>query len=654
MNRIVRNIFKPSCLQKQDGFVIFVIPVLFLIFGVFMSSMKGQAKPTNFYFESQTKDSQYNIRKTLSAYAHKNFRIPCPGDPTAAGANFGTEDPGGIGVSGGSCTRTSGILPFRTLGLPEHAAKDEWGNFYTYRVSPDFTRNLDAGNFDWKGQGGEQVAFSNTNSESQVHQMCRTTGWVDNDTGYFQTDGSPSNYNADGSDQAFNRNIYKASFCCASNVIGGQEYSFNKDSDDYKALYEEMADKSDDLYDQNDNHELSLEKLSLGNGITLGVEALDKNAIVTMKDDQVDAKNKLFESVVKNPRFAYIENRTGTNHNGKPLAGSDLDSVPGGFGPDGNRKYGAGPGAKYWRTTAVIDMSGDDDYGNKLNVKDATITFSDVGTTDWNKPIPITVHIADENGDDLIDISYTVNLDGQEHLDPSNIDGLVDLKISLQDIAADDTSFLYQKPNNPNAHNSKMVRNQFSQSRQAVIDAIRAKNAPYLDSADDAMVLKELSKYRLKTVKASAAHASIGFNSFSYTNGGALQDSDLVVVDEANQRRIDERDTIASYGNSSAEYTAAVSEDFEAVAYVLISHGENGEGAYSRALGGARINNIADALENPAELDNAQDAGPIHDIRRAVSDNLATSFDDIIMWDTQFSLYNALKSGTCEGPQTPI
>ncbi len=76
------------------------------------------------------------IAKALSNYTQNRFRLPCPADSTpAAGELYGVERVAGcLGV----VADRHGIVPYRTLGLPEQYAKDAYGNFFTYVVSRDF------------------------------------------------------------------------------------------------------------------------------------------------------------------------------------------------------------------------------------------------------------------------------------------------------------------------------------------------------------------------------------------------------------------------------------------------------------------------------------------------------------------------------------
>ena len=69
-----------------------------------------------------------------------------------------------------------------TIGLAPWMARDGWGNFYTYAVSPVFTRKNDQ--------------TSSAADTGKVHGRCRHAGWVN-------------------ASDRYNRNAIKARFCCA-------------------------------------------------------------------------------------------------------------------------------------------------------------------------------------------------------------------------------------------------------------------------------------------------------------------------------------------------------------------------------------------------------------------------------------------------------
>ncbi len=69
----------------------------------------------------------------VAALQNADMLLPCPADPTAAGAGFGVA-PAAVGTA---CAVTRGIVPFQSLGLSESDVKDGVGNYITYLVDDD-------------------------------------------------------------------------------------------------------------------------------------------------------------------------------------------------------------------------------------------------------------------------------------------------------------------------------------------------------------------------------------------------------------------------------------------------------------------------------------------------------------------------------------
>lgn len=97
------------------------------------------------------------ISSEIASFAQKYNRIPCPADPAVASNDplFGVEAKSG---SSTACTRREGLIPARSLNLPEKYMIDSWSRYYTYAISP---------------------AFADPDSSTQVHANCRVQDiWV--------------------------------------------------------------------------------------------------------------------------------------------------------------------------------------------------------------------------------------------------------------------------------------------------------------------------------------------------------------------------------------------------------------------------------------------------------------------------------------------
>jgi type II secretory pathway pseudopilin PulG len=137
-------------LKLNDGFTLIEIAVLTLVFGIFLlGTVAGLSPVLKKVKIDATHNNFKNIMESLSIYAQKNNRIPCPANPNQAAVAppYGFEI--GSGANGdqiGNCNALNppeGIIPFKTLGISEEEILDGWGNYITYRVSPIFTLDPD-------------------------------------------------------------------------------------------------------------------------------------------------------------------------------------------------------------------------------------------------------------------------------------------------------------------------------------------------------------------------------------------------------------------------------------------------------------------------------------------------------------------------------
>lgn len=72
------------------------------------------------------------ILSALSAFVIQEGRLPCPANPAAPFSSFGEEVD--------TCLHNEeGILPFKTLGVPEALSKDGFGRYFTYVVESALT-----------------------------------------------------------------------------------------------------------------------------------------------------------------------------------------------------------------------------------------------------------------------------------------------------------------------------------------------------------------------------------------------------------------------------------------------------------------------------------------------------------------------------------
>jgi prepilin-type N-terminal cleavage/methylation domain-containing protein len=137
--------------SKQSGFTLIETAIVIAIAAIVIGSAAALMRP---YISSSelttTKLKQEKVSQALAVFAQRYGRMPCPADPNdqANGAIQPFGYPHNSGADGsqfattigcGGVTSYNGILPFKVLGLSEEQAKDSYGNFFTYAVSPGMT-----------------------------------------------------------------------------------------------------------------------------------------------------------------------------------------------------------------------------------------------------------------------------------------------------------------------------------------------------------------------------------------------------------------------------------------------------------------------------------------------------------------------------------
>ncbi len=575
--------------SEESGFILLTVPVILALFGFFITAMLNDTKPNQFYFETATQDKMQDVRVALAAYAHRNYRIPCPGEPDAAPAARGSE---------GGCATTKGILPFRELGLPESAAKDEWGNYITYKVSPDFTRNFTVGtkdtHFDEVGNGGEQMLVPKGGDHNSLHEMCRTPNWVSNETNYVMSDGNTATMTA----QNINQNIYKARFCCPSNLSassgGTQTAEDNQDR---------VGGKTLDLGGLNE--------------VIMSIEGLDSNiALWNSYHDQVVADSV---AVAASKHFEYNDN---LQHDGEHVGKA--------IGPNRSPAHTG----KYYREAAVFDIN-----DSELDIRDFTMEMSDLDVNNHHEPLQISMDVVTSDGTLIDTVALVLQL-------PAPANGIGELSISLDRMEgnADQDGLFHSGSFDPRGHGDP------ASEAEDLFNASKASLMNKLNTAG--LTLDDVEIGRLKM---NSTHASMGFHSIKYGSAGTPDNTDLIVRKEDGAERLTPRNNAASYASASVVYDAPITQDYEAAAYALISHGSDGEGSYLVNGTNNKIDNIPDAQENPSERLNHSDAPvdlrEVLDVRKISSDVQNEKFDDVILWDSQITLYNSLRNGTCESSQ---
>lgn len=144
-------------LRRRRGFTMLEMSIVLVILGVIVSGIMTvftASLAKRQYQETVTKMEL--IQKTLYSYRVAFNRLPCPADATLANtnANFGVEANNPGSCTGGAIAANfsqspvvgaqdarEGMVPVRTLRLPDDYAYDGWGRRFMYSVSRDATQS---------------------------------------------------------------------------------------------------------------------------------------------------------------------------------------------------------------------------------------------------------------------------------------------------------------------------------------------------------------------------------------------------------------------------------------------------------------------------------------------------------------------------------
>lgn len=155
--------------KRQKGFSLTELSVSMTIIALVAGSALSVAITSDFNAKkSQTQSKLDRIEEAMAGYLGINRRLPCPadGELTPANANFGLEGtPDVTGCTDSNFDDTAdvftGVVPVRTLQLPDDFMFDGWGRRYTYAVDYRFANN-DNTNPDCDGGVTSDICFIDT------------------------------------------------------------------------------------------------------------------------------------------------------------------------------------------------------------------------------------------------------------------------------------------------------------------------------------------------------------------------------------------------------------------------------------------------------------------------------------------------------------
>lgn len=120
---------------NNQGFTLVEMAVVLIIVGLLLAGLFTTLS-TQFELRQteETRVALKDAKEALMGYALANKFLPCP--DTNAVPN-GTE---GVRGASNECTTLEGILPWQLLGV---RGLDSWGRYIRYRVSSNFSNNVD-------------------------------------------------------------------------------------------------------------------------------------------------------------------------------------------------------------------------------------------------------------------------------------------------------------------------------------------------------------------------------------------------------------------------------------------------------------------------------------------------------------------------------
>ncbi|HEU4925224.1 MAG TPA: type II secretion system protein [Burkholderiales bacterium] len=120
--------------MRARGFSLVELSIVVLVIGIVLTMGIGAwtANLENQAYAA-TAQRQAAIKEALTGYLRRNNRLPCPDSDFTA--PDGIENRATAGDPTTACSAAFGVIPYMTLGLARDAARDGWGNLFSYHIS---------------------------------------------------------------------------------------------------------------------------------------------------------------------------------------------------------------------------------------------------------------------------------------------------------------------------------------------------------------------------------------------------------------------------------------------------------------------------------------------------------------------------------------
>ncbi len=589
--------------KNQDGFTIVLIPIIFTVVGLFLANILQKSETSDFYGPVRTLSSMQDIRHSLASFAHRNHRLPCPANPAVSPTDplFGTED---FDAANNRCAVSAsgmaeGILPFRELGLTDREIRDAWGNYLTYSLNVSLSEIPLTGTIDnafYHYEGGDTppqplpVSFSPTDVNSGVDVASTFVHERCRQPGSWIRVAAENHGGRDGNSYAF-----------LASGPDGESSARNINSNIYKAQFCCARGYQDNLG-----------VISLDMATTNAPNSLVESLKDYIQDGQIVGNIQSFEWFGEQPGSTNpekIATITGVSEEG------DVELTWKDFGD------GGGIGLIPVDGLNPEELADFDEFGVGESL---IIDFVEAHPV---VSLELSGIEADERGQG---VDVLVSLIDEEGLDLSQVSKIVPLPVAAPGgsgfITLNASSFAAALESEQNGENDES----FNVAKIKTAE-IKGGNASWLLSA-------------VQLVRDSSGTGS----------GDAVAQGGPSILDSNGQRILKEQSRNAYRPADEIPVSSTIADDVESLAYVMISHGSNGVGAFiGDGTSNRRGQDDGFSGVGSKELQNINDPD-VFTVAHSVQSAGINYNDDIVLWDSQFSLYNALPNASCDEPGSAI